>query len=141
MMIMTMMDGWWWCSLCTRRRHVSCIVYTVISLKQHSMSTFFFIYVCTQTSTSVYTYMFAGRHVVPLGHIILIPSQPVFALTPKCCVISGEAVNTNFIVIGLTWRGLGPTVYRTRGKHTTDNHYKHTLCVHTLLEGYETIHL
>jgi hypothetical protein len=24
----------------------------------------------------------AGRHVAPLGHIILIPSQPVFALTP-----------------------------------------------------------
>ena len=24
----------------------------------------------------------AGRHVAPLGHIILIPSRPVFALTP-----------------------------------------------------------
>ena len=24
----------------------------------------------------------AGRHVTPLGYIILIPSQPVFALTP-----------------------------------------------------------
>ena len=24
----------------------------------------------------------AGRHVDPLGHIILIPSQPVFALSP-----------------------------------------------------------
>ena len=24
----------------------------------------------------------AGRHVAPLGHIILIPSQPVFDLTP-----------------------------------------------------------
>jgi hypothetical protein len=23
-----------------------------------------------------------GRHVTPLGHIILIPNQPVFALTP-----------------------------------------------------------
>jgi hypothetical protein len=23
-----------------------------------------------------------GRHVAPLGHIILIPCQPVFALTP-----------------------------------------------------------
>ena len=23
-----------------------------------------------------------GRHVAPLGHIILIPSQPVFALSP-----------------------------------------------------------
>jgi hypothetical protein len=26
--------------------------------------------------------MAADRHVAPLGHIILIPSQPVFALTP-----------------------------------------------------------
>jgi hypothetical protein len=25
---------------------------------------------------------FAGRHVTPLGHIILIPRQPVFALSP-----------------------------------------------------------
>ena len=24
----------------------------------------------------------AGRHVIPLGHIILIPSQPVFVLSP-----------------------------------------------------------
>ena len=24
----------------------------------------------------------AGRHVAPLGHIILIPSHPVFALSP-----------------------------------------------------------
>jgi hypothetical protein len=31
----------------------------------------------------------AGRHVAPLGHIILIPSQPAFT-------------NTNFIVFGLT---------------------------------------
>jgi hypothetical protein len=44
----------------------------------------------------------AGRHVALLGHIILIPSQPVFALSPKCCVLSGEATNTNFIVFGLT---------------------------------------
>ena len=26
----------------------------------------------------------AGRHFAPLGHIILIPSQIVFALTPSC---------------------------------------------------------
>jgi hypothetical protein len=25
---------------------------------------------------------YAGRHVAPLGHIILIPSQPVYALSP-----------------------------------------------------------
>ena len=38
----------------------------------------------------------ADRHVTALKHIILIPSQPVFALTPKCCVLSGEVTNTNF---------------------------------------------
>ena len=63
----------------------------------------------------------AVRHVDPLGHIILIPSQPVFALFPYCCVLSGEATNTNFIVFGLTRPGLEPTIYRTRGEH--DNYY------------------
>jgi hypothetical protein len=33
----------------------------------------------------------SGKHVAPRGHIILIPSHPVFALTPQCC---GEATNT-----------------------------------------------
>ena len=56
------------------------------------------------------------------GHIILIPSKPVFALAPYCCVLSGEATNTNFIVFGLLTRPeLEPTVYRTQGKHA--NHY------------------
>ena len=35
-------------------------------------------------------------------YFIPIPSQPVFALSPYCCVLSREATNTNFIVIGLT---------------------------------------
>ena len=61
----------------------------------------------------------AGRQVAPLGHIILIPSQPLFALSPKCAC--GEATNANFIVFGLTGRGLEPTVYHTRGEHA--NHY------------------
>ena len=47
----------------------------------------------------------------PFGHIILIPSQPVFAVTG----------NTNFIVFGLTQLGLGPTFYHTQADHT--NHY------------------
>ena len=41
----------------------------------------------------------AGRHVAPLGHIILIPSQPVFALSPECCMLRGEATHTNCIVL------------------------------------------
>jgi len=40
----------------------------------------------------------AGKHVALLGHIILIPSQPVFDLSPKCCVLCGESTNTDFIV-------------------------------------------
>jgi hypothetical protein len=48
-------------------------------------------------------------------HIILIPSQPVFALTPECCMHSRETANTYFIIFDLTQ----PT--NTQGKHT--NHY------------------
>jgi hypothetical protein len=44
--------------------------------------------------------------VAQLGHIIIIPSQPTLALSPKCCVLSGEATNTNFKVFGLTRPGL-----------------------------------
>ena len=47
----------------------------------------------------------AGRHVAPLVLVILIPSQSVFALTPYCCIPSGEATN---IVYGLTRLGLKP---------------------------------
>jgi hypothetical protein len=36
-------------------------------------------------------------------------------------VLSGEAINTNFIVLGLTRPGLEPTIYRTEGERT--NHY------------------
>jgi hypothetical protein len=35
--------------------------------------------------------------------------------------MSGEATNTNFIVFGLTWPGLEPTICHTRGEHA--NHY------------------
>jgi hypothetical protein len=41
------------------------------------------------------------RHVAQRIHIILIPSQPVFALSSKCCVVSAEATNTNLMVFGL----------------------------------------
>jgi hypothetical protein len=44
----------------------------------------------------------------PLWHIILITSQPGFALSPYCCVLSGEATHTNLIVFGLTLRGPNP---------------------------------
>ena len=57
------------------------------------------------------------KHVAPLWHVILIPSQQVFALAPRCCVLSGEATNTNCIVFGLIRPGLEPTIDRTRGEH------------------------
>ena len=56
----------------------------------------------------------AGRHIAPLGHIILIPSRPVFAL-------SEEATNTNFIVVGLIRQGFKSMIHRTGGEHA--NHY------------------
>jgi hypothetical protein len=62
----------------------------------------------------------AERHVALLGHIILIPSQPVFALSPQCCVLGGEATNTNLIFFGLTRPGLERTIYRTRGEHANN---------------------
>jgi hypothetical protein len=45
------------------------------------------------------------RHVSLLGHIILISSQPVFAI----CMLSRETTNTNFIVFGFTRLLLEPT--------------------------------
>jgi hypothetical protein len=58
----------------------------------------------------------------PLNKIAKIGyGQPVFDLSPQCCVLIGEATNTNFIVFGLTRPGLEPTIYCTRGEHT--NHY------------------
>ena len=60
----------------------------------------------------------ADSHVAPLGHIILFPSQPaLFFLLNDVCL----ATNTNFIVFGLTRRGLEFTVYHTQGEHA--NHY------------------
>jgi hypothetical protein len=72
-------------------QHVMLDIYSASSLKQQS----------------------TDRHVTTLGNIILILSQPVFALSPECCVLSGEATNINLIFFGLTWPGLEPTIYRT----------------------------
>jgi hypothetical protein len=49
----------------------------------------------------VYGFKFVYRHAAPLGHIILIPSQPVFAL-------SREATHTSCIVFGWPDRGSNP---------------------------------
>ena len=90
---------WWWGLLCTGPKRLGLDFYSASSLK----------------------WQFADKHVAPLGHIILILRKPVFALCLYCCVLSGEATNTNLIVFGLTRQGLKPTIYHTRGKQT--NHY------------------
>jgi hypothetical protein len=41
-------------------------------------------------------------NVLWLRHIILILRQPGIAPSPLCCVLSGEAANTNFVVFRLT---------------------------------------
>ena len=43
-----------------------------------------------------------GRHVAPLRHIFLIPNEQVFTLTTKCSVLSGEAANTYFMIMGFS---------------------------------------
>jgi hypothetical protein len=73
--------GWWWCPLLTRSTFLVGI-YDANSLKQQTV----------------------GRPVVPLGHIIMIPRQTIFALTPLN--LSGEVENYNFIVFGLTRKWL-----------------------------------
>ena len=61
----------------------------------------------------------ADRHVTPLGHIIQIPSQPVFALT---CL--AEKQQYQFCNIGLTWPELEHTINHNQGEHA--NHYTTT---------------
>ena len=59
----------------------------------------------------------AVRHVAPHGHIISIPSQPVFAL-PLCLA---EKQHIPVLLPVLTRSGFEPTIYRTRDEHA--NHY------------------
>jgi hypothetical protein len=88
--IMARTSFWWYDEVrFVLDQHAELDIYSASSLKQQS----------------------TGRHVAPLVHIIPIPSQPVFALTSECCMLNGEATNTNFIVFGLTSPGLEPTIY------------------------------
>jgi hypothetical protein len=88
---------WWWCPLGSRPTRW---IFIVLAHWNNSL----------RVDMSIHS-----RHIIP------ILSQPVFALTPECCVLSGEATNTNSIVFGLTRPGLEHTIYCTRGKHA--NHY------------------
>ena len=52
-------------------------------------------------------------------------------------MLSGEAINTNFIVFGLTQPGLEPTIYRTRDEHA--NHYAtDVVCCNRVLWAHKT---
>jgi hypothetical protein len=53
----------------------------------------------------------ADRHVGPLWHIILIPREQDFVLTPLCWLLSRVAVNTTLIVFGLTQQVLEPLMW------------------------------
>ena len=60
-----------------------------------------------------------GRHVALLGHIVMIPSKPVFNLSFWSRVLFGEAADTNvmLVVVGLTCPGFEPMISRTRNEH------------------------
>ena len=68
------------------------------------------------------------RHVAQLRNITLNPRQPVFALSPKCCVLSREATIVNFLVFGMTRSGFEPMIYHTLGEHANHCGYKHLKC-------------
>ena len=78
----------------------------------------------------------------PLGHIIFIyrDSDPtsLSSFSFKCCVLNGEATNTNFIVFDLTPSGLEFTNYHTLGEHA--NHYT-TDAVHFLSIKLQVYHI
>ena len=44
----------------------------------------------------------AGRYVAPLRHLIIKPTQSVFALNPSNCLLTRKAAKNIFIVFGLS---------------------------------------
>jgi hypothetical protein len=108
----------WWCLLCTRRtRLVGFLCWhndddDVRFVLDISLSWIYF-------SASSSEQQSTCRHVALHPHNILIPTEPVSALSPSRCVHSRETTNTNVIVFHLTRQGLEPTVYHTRVFHLT----------------------
>ena len=86
----------WWGPLCSRP---TLNIYSASSLKQQS-----------RVDMSPHSDTLSGFR-----------AEPVFALNPSCCVLSGEETHTNFLVFGLTRSELQLTIYYTRGEHA--NHY------------------
>ena len=85
---------WWWYQLFLTNM-LSCIFYSANPMKQQS----------------------GGRHVIPFGRIILISIQPVIAIALWCCMLRGETVCTNYIVLVWTDWGSQPTICHTQGEH------------------------
>ena len=71
---------WWWCPLFSRPTRLI-YFYSVSQRKQQS----------------------ADIHVAPLWHIILIPKQPVFALSPYFCVLCIISNKYQLIIFGLKY--------------------------------------
>ena len=72
-----------------------------------------------------------GRHVANPRHIILIPGQPVFEVTPYKYVLFGEAANTNFIVFGSIRPFLDLKIYSIQGTH--NNNYTTDVTVYAFV--------
>ena len=69
----------------------------------------------------------AGRHVAPLGHIILIPSQPVFALLLNvACLAEKQQIQ---ILYSLVWpdRGSNPRSTALEAKTLTITHVNNSV--------------
>ena len=86
----------------------------LFALDQHAQLDFY--------SASSLKQQSVDSHVAQLGHIIMI-DEPT-SLSSYCCVLCGEAANTNFIIFGSTRFGLEPMIDCTPGEHanryTTD---------------------
>ena len=82
--------------------------------------------------------------VTQLGHIILIPNQSFFALTPECCVLSGEATNTKvqktpwFDPTG-AWTYDLPHSWRMANHYTNDAVSSDFICKRTSIQTHQWI--
>ena len=82
-----------WLSLCKIVRSSVILLLPLFVLDQHAKLDIY--------SASTLKRQSTVRNVAPLGHIIVTPSQPVFALNYQCFVLNWETANTNLIVFGL----------------------------------------
>jgi hypothetical protein len=77
-------------------------------------------YITSKIITFTIIHIFTSRYFKVSNILRLTDSDSLlYALSPECCMHSGEA--TLQIQIFSLWLGLEPTIYRTRGEHA--NHY------------------